>query len=112
MSQRRPWVVLAAALAVVGAALLIWALSTQSDLDSTRQELDLTIEQLDSAKKDVEEIALHIPEDPSPSTPALEACARAFLAAFGGVSENENAAAVRKELVRVVADCKADLGGE
>lgn len=146
MSHRGPWVLPTVVLAVVGAALLFWALTTQSDLDSTRHELDVTIEELDRTKQDVEEIALHIPGDGSSPTPALKArrslydevaaqldaayedlpatvgvaaaaaCAKASIAALGGLFEGDNArdqaAAVREELQRVVADCKADLAGE
>ena len=61
--KRNWWIWVSAALAVVAAGLLIWALTIQSDLDSTQQELagaqeelDGTQQALDAAKQDVEQL--------------------------------------------------------
>lgn len=57
-SKRRhnPWIWVSGVLALVAVGLLIWALSSRSDLDSTQQQLDSTQKQLDSTKQDVEEL--------------------------------------------------------
>jgi uncharacterized membrane-anchored protein YhcB (DUF1043 family) len=52
--RRNRWIWVSAALAIVAAGLLIWALTTRADLDTTQQDLDSTQQQLDKTKQDVE----------------------------------------------------------
>jgi chromosome segregation ATPase len=48
------WIWVSALLALVAVAVMIWALSLRSDLDSTQQELDTTTQELASSKQELE----------------------------------------------------------
>jgi chemotaxis protein histidine kinase CheA len=52
--RRNPWVWISAALAIVAAGMLIWALSTRSDLDSTERELDSTSQELNTTQQELD----------------------------------------------------------
>ena len=52
--RRNPWVWISGLLAIAAAGLLIWALTTRSDLDSTKQELDSTTQELDSTTQELD----------------------------------------------------------
>ena len=52
--RRSPWVWVSAALAVVCAGLLIWALTSRSDLDSTQEQLDSTQQELASTEQQLD----------------------------------------------------------
>src|SRR3954468_7791646 len=49
--RRNPWIWISAGLTIAAVGLLVWALSTRSDLDSTNQELDSTQQELDSTQQ-------------------------------------------------------------
>ena len=48
--RRSPWIWVSLVLALIAAGLLIWALTTQSDLDNSQQEADELQSQLDQGK--------------------------------------------------------------
>ena len=52
--HRNPWVWVSVALAVVSAGLLIWALTSRSDLDSTQQQLDSTQQELAGTQQELD----------------------------------------------------------
>ena len=54
-STRSAWMWVSLGLAVVAAGLLIWALTTKSDLDATQAELDSTNQQVEQLKTDAEQ---------------------------------------------------------
>jgi peptidoglycan hydrolase CwlO-like protein len=60
--RRNPWIWVSAALALIAAGLLIWALTSRSDLDdtqsqlkSTQQELSSTQQELDTTKQSLDD---------------------------------------------------------
>ena len=52
--RRNPWIWISGLLAIAAAGLLIWALTTRSDLDSTQQALDSTTQELDSTTQELD----------------------------------------------------------
>src|SRR3954471_17120230 len=53
-SKRSPWLWVSLALAVVAIGLLVWGLSTKSDLDGTRTDLDKANQQVQQLQADSE----------------------------------------------------------
>src|SRR3954468_2301955 len=52
--RRNRWIWVSAGLAVVTVGLLVWALSTRSDLDTTKQALASTDQELETAQQELD----------------------------------------------------------
>ena len=130
--RRGPWMWVSAVLAVIAVGLLVWALSTQSDLDSTQQdlagaqqeldstsdelagaqqELDSANEQLDGATQELEELESQPTEEDSGNPGLVLAAGKALYDEFSAqldAAHDDLAAAEREIEEAEAAEARAE----